>query len=39
MGSRLLPNNRATVLHQGRQCMWAGELEGWLIRAQQPRSK
>jgi len=36
-GSRLLPNNRAIVLHQGGQCRWAGGMKGWLIRAQQPR--
>jgi len=38
-GSRILPNNRAIVLHQGGQCRWAGGVKGWLIRAQQPRSK
>jgi len=35
--SRILSNNRATVLHQGRQCRWAGGMNGWLIRAQQFR--
>ena len=38
-GSRILSNNRAIVLHQGGQCMWAGGVKGWWIRAQQPRSK
>ena len=30
---------RAIVLHQGGQCRWAEGVNGWLIRAQQPRSK
>jgi len=38
-GSRILPNNRAIVLHQGGQCRWAGGMKGWLIRPQQPRSQ
>jgi len=38
-GSRILPKNRAIVLHQGGQCRWAGGMKGWLIRAQQPRRK
>jgi len=38
-GSRILSNNRAIVLLQGEQCRWAGGKKGWLIRAQQPRSK
>jgi len=35
MGSRILPNHRAIVLHQGGKCRWAGRMKGWLIRAQQ----
>jgi len=38
-GSRIMSNNRATVLHQGGQCTWAGGGKGWLIRAQPPRTK
>jgi len=38
-GSRILSNNRATVLEQGGQCRWTGGMTGWLIRAQQPRRK
>jgi len=34
-----LPNNRAIVLHQGGQCRWAGGIQEWLIRVEQPRSK
>jgi len=37
--SRILPNNRAIVLHQGGQCRWAGGVKEWSIRTQQPRSK
>jgi len=37
--SRILSNNRAIVLHQGGQCMWAGGMNRWWIRAQQPRSE
>jgi len=37
--SRILPNNRAIVLHQGGQCRCSGGMKGWMIRAQQPRSK
>jgi len=37
-GSRLLPNNRAIVLHQGWQCRWARGMEGRLISAQQSSS-
>jgi len=38
-GSLILPNNRAIVLHQIGQCRWAGGVNRWLIRAQQPRRK
>jgi len=38
-GSRILLNNRATVLHQGGQCGWARGVHRWLILAQQPRRK
>jgi len=38
-GGRILPNNRALVLHQGGQCRWAGGMNRWWIRAQQPRRK
>jgi len=38
-GSRILPDNRAIVLHQGGQYRWAGGIKGGLIRAQQPRSE
>jgi len=38
-GSRILFNNRAIVLHQGKQSRWAGRMKGWLIRAQEFRSK
>ena len=37
-GGRILPNSRATVLHQGRQCRWARGIKAWLNRAQQLRS-
>jgi len=36
---RILPNSRATVLHEGGQCRWARGRRGWLIRAQKRRSK
>jgi len=38
-GTRILSNNCALVLHQGRQCRWAGGMKEWLIRAHQLRSK
>jgi len=38
-GGRILPNSRAVILHQGRQCRWARKMTGWLIRAQKPQSK
>ena len=38
-GSRLLPKDRAIVLHQGGECRWVGGMKRWLIRAQQPRRK
>jgi len=38
-GIRILANSREIVLHQGGQCRWAGGMKGWLILAQQPRSK
>jgi len=38
-GSRILPNNRAIVLHQAGQCRRVGGVKGWLICPQQPRSK
>ena len=31
--------NRTKVSHQGGPCRWAGGINGWLIRAQSPRSK
>jgi len=37
--SRILPNNRAMVLHQGGKCKWAGGMKGWLMRTQQPRRR
>jgi len=38
-GSRVLPNNRAIVLHQGGQCRWAQGMKAWLIRVLQRQSK
>jgi len=38
-GSRILPNSRAIVLHQGANAGGPGGMKGWLIRAQQPHSK
>jgi len=38
-GSRTLSYSGAIELHQGGQCRWAWGVTGWLIRAQQPRSK
>jgi len=38
-GNRILSNNRAVILHQGGQRRCARGVKGWLVRAQQPRSK
>ena len=38
-GSRIRSNNRAIILHQGGTMQVGGGVKGWLILAQQPRSK